>query len=78
MTVYVLTKIDWEFGRIYTELYENMLDAKNEMWNKVHFQYRARIGASINMVNDTHVILVKQDNEDARIVEFKIEERDIH
>lgn len=79
MVFYVLTKVDWEFGRVYAELYENELDAKNEMWNKVHWQYRIREGLSINMLNDRHIVLEKRNGKEVqRIVEFTIKEKEVH
>ena len=79
MVFYVLTKVDWEFGRVYAELYENELDAKNEMWNKAHWQNRIREGLSINMLNDRHIVLEKRNGEEVqRIVEFTIEEKEVY
>ena len=81
-TIYELMRIDYEhYKKVNTELYFDEVEAKNEMWNKIHFQRRIREGLEIEMVNSNHIKLVRKlENEKGVQVflEFKIDEKIVH
>ena len=81
MKVYELHKIDKERKVNTSELYLDILDAKEEMWNKIEFQRKIRNGLLITEVSDVLVLLSEQKEIGGKVREvitYAIEERKVH
>lgn len=81
MKVYELIKDDKERKVNISELYLDILDAKEEMWNKIEFQRKIRNGLLITEVSDVLVLLSEQKEIGGKVQEvitYSIEERKVH